>query len=206
MKPLLNIRSIPMTIEHKATRAALRVQSTQPSVNITRQQGGMNIRSNLAKVNIDSYETRASMGLKTTPRVIAENAEEGTQAAHEAARAITEEGNSYIANPRGRSSTIPDLAMSKSVKQYETVLTFMPSVKPSMSMEGGTIEFNYTMDKLNFDWNINNRPFLEYVPPVVEFNVTQYNEVIIEYVGDPIYVPPSANPNYIPPPGVDVHA
>jgi hypothetical protein len=205
MKPLLNIRSIPITIEHKTTRAALRYQTNPASFNVTRQRGVRDIQTTPAKINIDSYETRASMGLKTAPRAIQESAETGKQAALEATRAQTEKGN-YIMDTHGKGDPIPDYAMSQTGQALDMVLTFMPSVKPQMSMEGGTVSFNYTMDKLTFDWNINSKPYLEFIPPSVEFNVTQYNEVIIEYVGDPIYVPPSANPNYVPPPHVDVMA
>jgi hypothetical protein len=205
MKPLLNIRSVPITIEHKTTRAALRHQTTQPAVTVSRQRGVRDMQTTPAKVNIDSYETRASMGLKTAPRTIQESADAGKQAALDATREQVDKGN-YIMDTHGRGDPIPDYAMSQSVKVPDMLLTYMPSEKPQLSIEGGTISFNYTMDKLTFDWNTSSKPFLEFVPPSIEFNVTQYNEVVIEYVGDPIYVPPSANPNYVPPPHVDVTA
>jgi hypothetical protein len=205
MKPLLNIRSVPISIEQKTTRAALRPQTAPPTVNISRQRGTADIQTVPAKINIDSYETRASMGLKTAPRVITENADTGKQAALEATKSQTEKGN-YIADAHGKGEPIPDYALSQSSQVPEMVLTFMPSVKPQMSMEGGTVSFNFTMDKLSFDWNLTSKPFLEFVPPSIEFNVTQYNEVIIEYVGDPIYVPPSANPNYVESPHINVTA
>lgn len=39
----------------------------------------------------------------------------------------------------------------------------------------------------------------EFLPPDLELVVTQRADVIIKYVGGPIYVPPSADPNYTPP-------
>jgi hypothetical protein len=36
----------------------------------------------------------------------------------------------------------------------------------------------------------------EFMPPDLQLVVTQRAEVIIKYVGGPIYVPPSADPNY----------
>ena len=35
-----------------------------------------------------------------------------------------------------------------------------------------------------------------YVPGELAINVEQYPKVEIEYVGEPLYVPPSANPSY----------
>jgi len=58
------------------------------------------------------------------------------------------------------------------------------------------------MDKLNFDWRVN-QPSFEFTPGDIELSVTQQPDVIIKYVGGPIYVPPSSDPEYQP---VDVEA
>ena len=55
----------------------------------------------------------------------------------------------------------------------------------------------YEMDKLNFDWKISNERF-EFIPGNIEVFIKQHPDIIIEYIGDPMYVPPSANPNYKP--------
>lgn len=43
----------------------------------------------------------------------------------------------------------------------------------------------------------------EFLPPDLEMVVTQRADVIIKYVGGPIYVPPSSDPNYNPPLGFE---
>ena len=58
------------------------------------------------------------------------------------------------------------------------------------------------MDKMNFDWRILKGDF-EFIPGDIEFNITQYPDVMIEYIGGPIYVPPSADPES---PNIDVKA
>jgi len=58
------------------------------------------------------------------------------------------------------------------------------------------------MDKLNFDWKIDKGEF-EFTPGDIELIVEQKPKVTIKYVGKPIYVPRSADPNYEP---VDVKA
>jgi hypothetical protein len=42
-----------------------------------------------------------------------------------------------------------------------------------------------------------------FLPPDLELVVTQRPQVVIKYIGGPIYVPPSADPNYIPPLGFE---
>ena len=64
------------------------------------------------------------------------------------------------------------------------------------------MHIRYEMDKLNFDWRVN-QPQFEFTPGDSEVSVTQQPDVIIKYVGGPLYVHPSSDPNYEP---VDVEA
>ena len=64
------------------------------------------------------------------------------------------------------------------------------------------MNIRFEMDKLNFDWRVNQTKF-EFIPGDIEISVKQKPEVIIKYIGGPLYVPPSADPNYEP---VDVQA
>jgi hypothetical protein len=189
-------------MEIRSTRATLKPEGHNPRFNMNRDRGRMDIQTDPARLNIDSTEMRASIGIKTQSRISREQAERGHQDAREATIKHVENGNFIMDNMKsgGSSAPIADLAMSNSIRNYEKVTTFMPSARPEITMEGGSVAFNYIADKLNFEWDIQARPYMEFVPHSIEFNVTQYNEVIIEYVGDPIYVPPSANPNYTAPP------
>ena len=81
-------------------------------------------------------------------------------------------------------------------------LGFLPETGVDLSWEPGQMQIRYEMDKLNFDWKINGTGF-KFVPGDIEFTMTQRPEVIIKYMGSPMYVPPSADPNYTP---VDVRA
>ena len=81
-------------------------------------------------------------------------------------------------------------------------LDFLPSVPPEITWDVGEMNIRYEMDKLNFDWKIGGGSF-EFTPGDIEFTVTQRPEVLIKYVGGPIYVPPSSDPNYEP---IDIKA
>jgi len=113
-----------------------------------------------------------------------QNAQKGIQAAYKATATIAQEG--YL--------------MMKT-KLGEEVIT---KLSRQSLLEGVQDEMNirYEMDKLNFDWKIGGGSF-EFTPGDIELTVTQRPEVIIKYIGGPIYVPPSADPNYEP---VDVRA
>ena len=81
-------------------------------------------------------------------------------------------------------------------------MTFLPSTGPEISWDPGEMSIRYEMDKLNFDWKMNEASY-EFIPGNIEISVTQHPDVVIEYIGGPLYVPPSADPNYEP---IDVNA
>jgi hypothetical protein len=202
---LLKITSVPISLEYKVRRARLVYSSERPTANVSRQKGRAYIQTTPARVTLDTYETRASAGLKSAPRSVQEFAEAGREAAMEASRGYAEEGNAIL-DSHGKGNPVLDSIASKSMRTADTIMAFIPSVPVDISVEPGSISFDYSMDKLNYDWNINPRAQLEYEPGGIEYTVAQYPDVIIEYVGSPIYVPPSADPDYVPPPSLDSNA
>lgn len=84
----------------------------------------------------------------------------------------------------------------------EFQLGFIPSAPVKIDYQAPDLTINYEMDKLNFDLKIANGNF-EFIPGNIELSVTQQPDLLIEYVGGPIYVPASADPNFEP---LDVRA
>lgn len=200
MQPLLQIRSVPISISYKTQRAQLtptqdNARMKQPRANVSRARGRAYINTTPAKVNIDTYETRASAGIKSAPRAVQEFAQQGKADAAEATRQYAEQGN-QIVDSHGKGDPIIDIAQSKTINTAETIMAFIPTVAPDFSVEDATISFDFSPDQLEYDWDVSTRPQMEYIPGSIEFSVDQYPEVIIEYVGSPIYVPASADPNY----------
>ena len=90
---------------------------------------------------------------------------------------------------------IPQLAKEQNIGQPANVnIEFLPNVGPDISWDGGNINIQYEMDKLNFDWRMEKMSFT-FIPGDIEFVVTQRPDVIIKYVGEPLYVPPSSAPD-----------
>jgi hypothetical protein len=89
---------------------------------------------------------------------------------------------------------IAEQAMMKHTK-LEVGMEFLPKTGPEITWDPGEMNIKYEMEKLNIDWKINEGDF-EFTPADIEFTMTQRPEVVIKYVGGPVYVPPSADPNY----------
>lgn len=200
MDPLIEIKTVPIEIQMKVTRAHLEYARGTAQLEISRDKGGLSIRSQPIRVNIDTFESRNSV-MPTTSTVIRQQAQAGRQGAYQATAVLAQEGRMMM-EARIDQDVIPQLAKEKTMGQPTNLnIQFLPTTGPDISWDGGEMSIQYEMDKLNFDWRMKQMHFT-FVPGDIEFTMTQRPDVIIKYVGGPLYVPPSADPDYEP---VDVN-
>ena len=69
MDPLIEIKTVPIEIQMKVTRAHLEYARGTAQVEISRDKGGLNIRSQPIQVNLDTFEARNSV-MPTTATLI----------------------------------------------------------------------------------------------------------------------------------------
>ena len=202
MEQLLKITTVPISIEFKVNDARLEQRSGTADLEISRNEGNFTIRSQPIRLNMDTFEARDSIRPSSAKSLVRDYFQKGKNAAYEATATQAQEGQILL------SATLGDDALDQIIKQRNTVntdygLDFIPKAQPNINWSKPNMTIQYEMDKLNFDWKINKTGF-EFIPGSIEFSITQQPDVKIEYVGDPIYVPPSANPNYTP--AVDIKA
>lgn len=201
MYPLIEITTIPIEIQMKVTPAHLEYSRGTAQVEIRRDKGGLSIHSQPIRVNIDTFEARSSI-VPTTAQSIQQQAQRGQQGAYEATAVMAREGRMMM-EAKIDQDIIPQLARQQTMGQpTEVNVSFIPSQQPDISWTGGQMSIQYQMDKLNFDWRMKDMSFT-FVPGDIEFSMTQRPDVIIKYVGGPLYVPPSSDPDYEP---IDVKA
>lgn len=196
MRPLIEIQTIPIEIQMKTTNAHLEYARGTAQMEVSRDRRGLQISSQPIRVNIDTFEARSSI-VPTTAQSIQQGAAQGQRAAYEATAVLAQEGRMMM-EAKIDQDVIPQLAQQKTVDQPAQLgIQFLPEVGPDISWTGGEMSIRYEMDKLNFDWRMNQMQFT-FVPGDIEFKVTQQPDVVIKYIGGPLYVPPSADPNYEP--------
>ena len=197
MKPLIEITTVPIQIEMKTTRARLEYARGTAEMEVSRDEGGLRIQSKPIRINIDTYEARNSV-TPTLARSMEQNAQKGKEAAYNATATFSQQGQLMMKTKLGE-EVITQIAEQTMMKNYKpnVGLDFIPKTGPEIDWDPAELNIKYEMDKLTFDWKINQTGF-EFVPGDIEFTVTQRPEVVIKYVGGPIYVPPSADPNYEP--------
>ena len=201
MKPLIEITTVPIQIEMKTTNAKLEYARGTAEMEVSRDKGGLQIKSRPIRVNIDTFEARNSI-TPTVMRSVEQNAQKGIQASYKATATFAQQGELMMKTKLGE-EVITKFSRDSLLEGVQDVgLDFIPKVGPEITWDPGEMNIRYEMDKLNFDWKIGGGSF-EFTPGDIELTVTQRPEVIIKYIGGPIYVPPSADPNYEP---VDVRA
>ena len=72
--PLIEIQSVPISLKMKVTDAKLEYSRGTADLEISREQGGLNIKSRAIRVNIDTFEARNTIR-PTTARSIQQNAQ-----------------------------------------------------------------------------------------------------------------------------------
>ena len=195
MKPLIEITTVPIQIEMKTTNAKLEYARGTAEMEISREKNGLQIKSRPIKVNIDTFEARNSLS-PTLARYLEQGVQKGKQAAYEATATYARQGQLLLETQVGEElvTQFAEDAMMKDVKT-NVGLDFIPKVGAEITWDPGELNIRYDMEKLAIDWNIGGGSF-EFTPGDIEFTVTQRPDVVIKYLGGPIYVPPSADPNY----------
>ena len=202
MYPLIEIKTVPIEIEMKTTNATWEYRRGTAEMEIRREKGGLKINSRPIRVQMDTFEARNSVS-PTPMRSVEQSAQRGRQAAYEATAAYARHGK-LLLNAKVGEDVVTQIATEPQQEAMNVTvnLDFLPKGGVEMDWQAGEMQIRYEMDKLNFDWKVDNASF-ESVPADIEISVAQMPDVIIKYVGGPLYVPPSADPDYQP---VDVQA
>lgn len=197
MYPLIEIKTVPIEIEMKVTDAKLEYTRGTADLEISRANGGLSIRSRPIRLNLDTFEARNSV-VPTTMRSVEQYAQKGQESAYEATAIYAQQGQMLL-NAKIGQELVTQFAADAQARNIKTNvgLQFLPSVGPEISWTPAEMTIHYEMDNLNFDWRMN-QPQFKFTPGGIEISVKQQPDVIIKYVGGPLYVPPSADPNYEP--------
>ena len=206
MYPLIEIRTVPIEIQVQRTNASLEYTRGTAEMEISRSEKGLDIKSRPIKVQLDTFEPRSGSG-RGAPSGVSSDGETG----YEATAAVASSGDLTISAKLENANTYSpqNLNVAPQNAQYQNLAEseFPREVSPLSGVEverdeNGSMEIRYQMDKLNFDWKIDQGEF-KFTPGDIEFTVAQQPSLTIKYLGGPIYVPKSADPNYEP---VDVKA
>jgi hypothetical protein len=192
MEQLLSIKQIPIKIEVNVTNAEFkRKEAATPSVKVTKgSSGGVQVAAQPYKIDISSAQRFDSYQQSPTPSSSVKLTYDGI------AKLIGDDAAASL--PTSDSSG--DVAAKRTSRSIEAILSKLPKSKTSsVSYNDGTLSINYSMDKSDKSASTEAADLssgFEFIPGIIEFVVSQMPDLEIEYLGDPIYFPRSADPNY----------
>ena len=191
---LLKITNVP--IEYNISTEAARLEVKQAPLNDVQhnyKDGQMNIRQSNIQVRMDSTELRASLNSRNNNDFAHYYGEKGKQTASQTIGENVQFGNQIAKIQDG--VKISDVVRQKMLEQPTAYTTFIPGATTEITWEPPAVELNYEPAAVEFNWE-EMQNVMNYIPGKFNFSITQYPEVRIEYLGEPVYVPKSADPNY----------
>ena len=194
MQQLLKITSTPIEIRYKIEPSRLEFkQADNARSEVTQSRAKINMESKNIEVRLDTMDMRRSLGFRTSM----DRAKEGAQLGQENLQQYCSSKNQFAKQVSHIENgvTIGQVVRQKMMEQPESYTAFLPSTGPNISWLPNQLNKNYQAGELSFDWQTA-RNVLEYVPGHFHMEVLQYPKVQIEYLGEPNYVPKSADPNY----------
>ena len=201
MEQLLKITTVPVQYELKINNARLEYSRSNAQVKISRSDGEFTIKSRPVKLNLDTYEARNSV-TPTLRQSISNAAQKGQEMAYSASATFAREGQLMLKAKIGDDVLNEIFRQRSQLPTGDFQLGFIPNAPVDIQFQAPDLTIRYEMDKLNFDLKMEQGNF-KFIPGDIQLSITQQPDVLIEYIGGPLYVPPSADPNYEP---IDVRA
>ena len=191
---LLRITRVPMKYEFSTEPARLAYKTDRGGFTVQRQGGELNIESRPTELRMDSTQFFNSMGLRTSSAAQEHAIGLARQDYRQAVANYVDTGNQLINIQKG--VTVPELAAQRMMEHVQAGnLTLTPLSPVNINWTPAQMSMNYRPVTLNFDWQTA-KSALEFIPGKFSMNIQQYPELKIEYLGRPIYVPASADPEY----------
>jgi len=193
MKQLIKITTTPPKYELEIEPARLEyVNDHIPSAEVSRTPSELRIKTENTSVRIDTYEARKSLGHLNTADMFRRRAELCKEHFQQKVREYVEEGAEMARIEDG--VTIPEIIRQKFNTMPTSVTVFIPKTGADLTWEPPKLDIEYIPSHIRYDWD-KPESYLRYIPGSVKLKIIERGKVEVEYLGTPMYIPPSADPN-----------
>ena len=192
MEQLLRITSTPIKYELEVEHPKLEIKRENPSASVDTKPAKLTITNMKdTSVNISTYQARKSLGIMDSADFTAQNAAESQQALTKQIGEYVQIGNQTSQIQDG--VTIGDIYRSKMMDStnYQLYTAYLPSGGADLTWNPAQLDMNYQPGDVSVDWDVSANEF-NFIPGSIRMKVTQLASVNIEYLGGPLYFPPSA--------------
>lgn len=192
MEQLLRITSTPIKYELEVEHPKLEIKREDPSASVDTKSAKLTITNMKdTSVNISTYQARKSLGIMDSADFTAQNAAESQQALTKQIGEYVQIGNQTSQIQDG--VTVGDIYRSKMLDStsYQLYTAYLPSGGADLTWNPAQLDMNYQPGDVSVDWDVSANEF-NFIPGSIRMKVTQLASVNIEYLGGPLYFPPSA--------------
>ena len=192
MEQLLRITSTPIKYELEVEHPKLEIKREDPSASVDTKPAKLTITNMKdTSVNISTYQARKSLGIMDFADFTAQNAAESQQALTKQIGDYVQIGNQTSQIQDG--VTVGDIYRSKMMDStnYQLYTAYLPSGGADLTWNPAQLDMNYQPGDVSVDWDVSANEF-NFIPGSIRMKVTQLASVNIEYLGGPLYFPPSA--------------
>ncbi len=174
MQQLLSIETVPISVEYKVNKATSVPSEQSATISLSSGNGKYAVKSNPVQIRMDQFERPVNLSYKATVQ-------------------YSEDGSVQL-DIKLSGDPIDDLAYQRQQRSMDTMIQQLPSSESDNPVKA--MRINFETSGLPADWGIFPRPNVRFIPGNLEVKVKEFPKVIIKYVGGPIYVPRSSDPNY----------
>ena len=192
MEQLLRITTTPLKYELEVEHSKLEYKPEETSAQYDTKQAKLNVDNRTdVSVNISTYQARKSLGLMDSADFTSQNASASQQALTQKIGEYAQIGNEMSQIQDGVS--VGDIYRQKMLDStnYQLYTAFLPSTGAELTWNPAQLSMSYQPGDVGIDWNVSQSEF-NFIPGSVRMKVTQLASVNIEYLGGPLYFPPSA--------------
>lgn len=183
MEPLITIETIPIEIKY-VEKEPLKLSSVGTTqVSISQEDGKQSIRSNPIRIPVqDSFETSSTYNWEHSTYTATAN--------------VGEDGNLKL-NIKMEDGEARAIRFEQTNRDINSMVALLPASAQDEDYTS-SVEMSFNVSDLQNQVSGGNNIDTQFYPPDLELVVTQRPDVVITYVGGPIYVPPSSDPDYKP--------
>jgi len=182
MQQLITIETVPISIEY--TEKKPKKSDSNASLQIARQNDAMTIKSNPIRIKMDTFELKRPFN--------------SYNLSYTATAQYSADGNLSL-NVKMDDMDTNTFQFTKFGRGIENIMDVLPQTLQDTSYELDSMQINFDLSHLPSGLPTIDNIDTSFLPPDIEIKVLERPRVIIKYVGGPLYIPKSSDPNYVPP-------
>lgn len=184
MEPLITIETVPIKIEFVEKKPLKMSAVHETQISVAQEQGTQSIKAQPLIIPVqDTFESSSTY-----------NWDHST---YTATAKVGDDGNLKL-NIQMEDGEARSIRFEQTNRGIDSIAALLPSTTQDENYAASSMEISFSMNDLPSAMPAVDNMSAEFYPPDLELVVTQRPKVIITYVGGPIYVPRSSDPDYKP--------